>query len=125
MWFGNDLLFLEYLRNRFLYFNHFFDNPLNFDNLLYRYFDNLLDQLFYFNQLFYRFFNDLFNRDALFYLYDSINGYFYYLFDYFFNLNGFFYRYFNQFLNLDPYFCLLYTSPSPRDKRQSRMPSSA
>ena len=24
-----------------------------------------------------------------------------------------------------PYFCLLYTSPSPRDKRQSRMPSSA
>ena len=26
----------------------------------------------------------------------------------------------NQFLN-----CLLYTSPSPRDKRQSRMPSSA
>ena len=23
------------------------------------------------------------------------------------------------------YFCLLYTSPSPRDKRQSRMPSSA
>ena len=25
----------------------------------------------------------------------------------------------------DPYSCLLYTSPSPRDKRQSRMPSSA
>ena len=24
-----------------------------------------------------------------------------------------------------PYSCLLYTSPSPRDKRQSRMPSSA
>ena len=24
-----------------------------------------------------------------------------------------------------PYYCLLYTSPSPRDKRQSRMPSSA
>ena len=24
-----------------------------------------------------------------------------------------------------PYACLLYTSPSPRDKRQSRMPSSA
>ena len=24
-----------------------------------------------------------------------------------------------------PYGCLLYTSPSPRDKRQSRMPSSA
>ena len=23
------------------------------------------------------------------------------------------------------YYCLLYTSPSPRDKRQSRMPSSA
>ena len=28
--------------------------------------------------------------------------------------------------NKDPYMsCLLYTSPSPRDKRQSRMPSSA
>ena len=26
---------------------------------------------------------------------------------------------------LDFYVCLLYTSPSPRDKRQSRMPSSA
>ena len=26
---------------------------------------------------------------------------------------------------LHPNFCLLYTSPSPRDKRQSRMPSSA
>ena len=25
----------------------------------------------------------------------------------------------------DPEYCLLYTSPSPRDKRQSRMPSSA
>ena len=25
----------------------------------------------------------------------------------------------------DPVSCLLYTSPSPRDKRQSRMPSSA
>ena len=25
----------------------------------------------------------------------------------------------------DPWICLLYTSPSPRDKRQSRMPSSA
>ena len=25
----------------------------------------------------------------------------------------------------DGYICLLYTSPSPRDKRQSRMPSSA
>ena len=28
-----------------------------------------------------------------------------------------------RFLNYVP--CLLYTSPSPRDKRQSRMPSSA
>ena len=28
-------------------------------------------------------------------------------------------------LGLDPFACLLYTSPSPRDKRQSRMPSSA
>ena len=28
-------------------------------------------------------------------------------------------------LNHVPYTCLLYTSPSPRDKRQSRMPSSA
>ena len=27
--------------------------------------------------------------------------------------------------NYIPYSCLLYTSPSPRDKRQSRMPSSA
>ena len=27
--------------------------------------------------------------------------------------------------NFDNYICLLYTSPSPRDKRQSRMPSSA
>ena len=26
---------------------------------------------------------------------------------------------------INDYFCLLYTSPSPRDKRQSRMPSSA
>ena len=26
---------------------------------------------------------------------------------------------------VNSYFCLLYTSPSPRDKRQSRMPSSA
>ena len=26
---------------------------------------------------------------------------------------------------LREYYCLLYTSPSPRDKRQSRMPSSA
>ena len=29
------------------------------------------------------------------------------------------------FLNPHVYLCLLYTSPSPRDKRQSRMPSSA
>ena len=29
------------------------------------------------------------------------------------------------FMMTDPLFCLLYTSPSPRDKRQSRMPSSA
>ena len=28
-------------------------------------------------------------------------------------------------LQEDPWACLLYTSPSPRDKRQSRMPSSA
>ena len=27
--------------------------------------------------------------------------------------------------NVETYRCLLYTSPSPRDKRQSRMPSSA
>ena len=27
--------------------------------------------------------------------------------------------------HISPYSCLLYTSPSPRDKRQSRMPSSA
>ena len=29
------------------------------------------------------------------------------------------------FLGMGTYTCLLYTSPSPRDKRQSRMPSSA
>ena len=29
------------------------------------------------------------------------------------------------FISLPFIFCLLYTSPSPRDKRQSRMPSSA
>ena len=28
-------------------------------------------------------------------------------------------------VTLEPFPCLLYTSPSPRDKRQSRMPSSA
>ena len=28
-------------------------------------------------------------------------------------------------MSVDKYPCLLYTSPSPRDKRQSRMPSSA
>ena len=28
-------------------------------------------------------------------------------------------------MNIYIYICLLYTSPSPRDKRQSRMPSSA
>ena len=31
----------------------------------------------------------------------------------------------NVFYNIKEYGCLLYTSPSPRDKRQSRMPSSA
>ena len=34
----------------------------------------------------------------------------------------------DKFLNSDeghPYYCLLYTSPSPRDQRGSRMPSSA
>ena len=30
-----------------------------------------------------------------------------------------------KFENRDVYFCLLYTSPSPRDTPQSRMPSSA
>ena len=30
-----------------------------------------------------------------------------------------------QIIGADIYSCLLYTSPSPRDKRQSRMPSSA
>ena len=30
-----------------------------------------------------------------------------------------------ELINDSPEFCLLYTSPSPRDKRQSRMPSSA
>ena len=31
----------------------------------------------------------------------------------------------NSFITIHCHFCLLYTSPSPRDKRQSRMPSSA
>ena len=31
----------------------------------------------------------------------------------------------NPYLNDEGEVCLLYTSPSPRDKRQSRMPSSA
>ena len=30
-----------------------------------------------------------------------------------------------RWINIDYFICLLYTSPSPRDKRQSRMPSSA
>ena len=30
-----------------------------------------------------------------------------------------------EILKIREYICLLYTSPSPRDKRQSRMPSSA
>ena len=34
-------------------------------------------------------------------------------------------RNYNPNYNGDPDFGLLYTSPSPRDKRQSRMPSSA
>ena len=34
-------------------------------------------------------------------------------------------RIINQILKPDSGTCLLYTSPSPRDKRQSRMPSSA
>ena len=35
-------------------------------------------------------------------------------------------EFFSEQLGVDiPYICLLYTSPSPRDKRQSRMPSSA
>ena len=31
----------------------------------------------------------------------------------------------NQYLQVQPNGCLLYTSPSPRDMRRSRMPSSA
>ena len=34
-------------------------------------------------------------------------------------------QYWRSFEHLEAYSCLLYTSPSPRDKRQSRMPSSA
>ena len=30
-----------------------------------------------------------------------------------------------DYKDIKPYFCLLYTSPSPRDQRGSRMPSSA
>ena len=39
------------------------------------------------------------------------------------SLHSFNYLFKNELLN--SYSCLLYTSPSPRDKRQSRMPSSA
>ena len=31
----------------------------------------------------------------------------------------------DPYLNVDPGTCLLYTSPSPRDRTRSRMPSSA
>ena len=34
-------------------------------------------------------------------------------------------KYVKHRVNRNVYNCLLYTSPSPRDKRQSRMPSSA
>ena len=30
-----------------------------------------------------------------------------------------------QEINISPSYCLLYTSPSPRDRQKSRMPSSA
>ena len=33
--------------------------------------------------------------------------------------------YMGSFLNIKPSLCLLYTSPSPRDQRGARMPSSA
>ena len=39
--------------------------------------------------------------------------------------SGFVVYYKNQLIHSDHTTCLLYTSPSPRDKRQSRMPSSA
>ena len=39
-------------------------------------------------------------------------------------LDGFFYCVL-RFTGVHTWYCLLYTSPSPRDKRQSRMPSSA
>ena len=32
---------------------------------------------------------------------------------------------FNQLMGANAYICLLYTSPSPRDAHESRMPSSA
>ena len=35
------------------------------------------------------------------------------------------FSYLIKWANLNKQSCLLYTSPSPRDKRQSRMPSSA
>ena len=38
---------------------------------------------------------------------------------------GFTLSLFHQAINRQSMTCLLYTSPSPRDKRQSRMPSSA
>ena len=39
-------------------------------------------------------------------------------------MRGAFY-FLDERLAIESYLCLLYTSPSPRDKRQSRMPSSA
>ena len=38
-----------------------------------------------------------------------------------FKVDGFEY----QFISVEPHDCLLYTSPSPRDRQKSRMPSSA
>ena len=38
---------------------------------------------------------------------------------------GWSFRWYVELFNNENIFCLLYTSPSPRDKRQSRMPSSA
>ena len=42
-------------------------------------------------------------------------------------MNGFRYELENRIIGFNGhiYICLLYTSPSPRDKRQSRMPSAA
>ena len=79
-------------------------------------------------------------RDS-YYCYDYYDDYYYYYYYYYYCFYYYYYWYYYSkfvvlmqcvlatskplYLVLTYYTCLLYTSPSPRDKRQSRMPSSA